>query len=108
MNNKQRVMCLAPGRASPGMALAKPVFDHEGSVLLTAETVLDEAMFKQMIRRCVYTISVYVADNRDEAMIERELADIRERVDMIFRGTGNAARDQLRDAILDYRIEKAR
>jgi hypothetical protein len=108
MDNKQRIMCLAPGRASPGMVLAKPVLDREGSILLTAETVLDQAMFEQMIRRGVRAISVRVADHRDEETIARELKDIRARIDTIFRGPGNAGRDQLRDAVLDYRIEKAR
>jgi hypothetical protein len=90
------------------MALAKPVYDREGSVLLTADTVLDAAMFEQMLRRGVKTILVRVPDCRDEETIARELADIRARIETIFRGLGNAGRDQLRDAVLDYRIENAK
>jgi hypothetical protein len=89
------------------MVLSKPVYDHEGSILLTAETVLDAAMFEQMLRRGVQTISVRVPDHRDEETIARELADIRARIDTIFRGPGSAARSQLRDAVLGYRIESA-
>ena len=36
------------------------------------------------------------------------LADVRARIDTIFRGPGSAARSQLRDAVLVYRIENAR
>jgi hypothetical protein len=105
---KQRIMCLAPGRAAPGMVLDKPVYDREGSILLTAETVLDATMFEQMLRRGVKAISVRVPDHRDEGTIAREIADIRARIDTIFRGPGNAGRNQLRDAVLDYRIESAK
>ncbi|MDR1936671.1 MAG: hypothetical protein LBS49_14045 [Candidatus Accumulibacter sp.] len=108
MTNKQRIMCLAPARAAPGMVLDKPVYDREGAVLLTAETVLDPAMFEQMIRRGVKAILVRVPDNRDEETIARELVDIRARIETIFRGPGSAARSELRDAVLDYRIESSR
>jgi hypothetical protein len=107
MTNKQRIMCLAPGRASPGMVLAKPVYDRKGSILLTAETVLDSAMFEQMIRRGVKTISVRVPDLRDEEAIARELDSIHARIDTIFRGPGSVAKNRLRDIVLDYRIEKS-
>ncbi|MDR0380365.1 MAG: hypothetical protein LBI62_10580 [Candidatus Accumulibacter sp.] len=101
-------MCLALGRAAPGMELAKPVFDRKGSILLTAETVLDPDMFDQMIRRGVTSVSVRVPDHRDEETIARELDDIRARIDTIFRGPGNVARERLRDIILDYRLESAK
>jgi hypothetical protein len=90
------------------MVLAQPVYDREGSILLTAETVLDATMFEQMLRRGVNAISVRVADSRDEETIERELADVRARIDTIFRGSGSAGRSQLRDAVLDYRIKSTR
>jgi hypothetical protein len=108
MANKQRILCLATARAAPGMVLAKPVYDREGSILLTAETVLDLTMFEQLVRRGVEAVSVQAPDPRDEKMIERELADVCARIDMFFRGPGSAARDQLRDAVLDYRIENTR
>ena len=108
MANKQRIMCIAPGRAAPGMVLAKPVHDREGAILLTAETVLDPAVLERLIRRGVEAISVRVPDHRDEETIARELADVRARIDTIFRGPGSAARNQLRDAVLGYRIENAR
>ncbi|GHU27062.1 hypothetical protein AGMMS50256_05950 [Betaproteobacteria bacterium] len=108
MDNKQRILCLATARAAPGMVLAKPVYDREGSILLTAETVLDSVMFEQLIRRGVEAISVSVPDPRDEKAIERDLDDVRARIDTIFRGTGSEARSQLRDTVLDYRIESTR
>ncbi|MDR0439802.1 MAG: hypothetical protein LBI59_02300 [Candidatus Accumulibacter sp.] len=108
MTPKQRIMCLALGRAAPGMELAEPVFDRKGTVLLTAGTVLDVDMFEQMIRRGVASVSVRVPDHRDEETIARELDDIRARIDTIFRGPGNVAREHLRDTILDYRLESAK
>ncbi|MDR1708501.1 MAG: hypothetical protein LBS70_02145 [Candidatus Accumulibacter sp.] len=107
MTEKQRLMCLAPGRAAPGMALARPVLDRDGAVLLTAETTLDAAMLEQMIRRGVKAVTVRVPDTRDEAAIAREISDIRARIATIFRGPGNAGRAELREAILAYRIERA-
>jgi hypothetical protein len=107
MADKQRIMCLTPGRAAPGMALATPVRDPEGSILLTAETVLDPALLERLIRRGVKVISVRIPDYRDEATIAREQADIRARIDTIFRGPGSVSRSQLRDAVLDYRIGSA-
>ncbi|MDR0441654.1 MAG: hypothetical protein LBI59_11865 [Candidatus Accumulibacter sp.] len=108
MADKQRIMCLAPGRAAPGMVLAAPVYDRDGSVLLTAETVFDATMLEQMIRRGVKSVSVRVPDHRDEKTIAREMADIRARIETIFRGPGSDARRQMREAVLDYRIENAR
>jgi acetolactate synthase small subunit len=90
------------------MVLATPVYDRKGAVLLTAETALDPAMLEQMIRRDVKTISVRVPDLRDEETIARELADIRARIETIFRGPGSAAKSRLHDIVLDYRIESAR
>ncbi len=105
MATKQRVMCLAPGRATPGMTLARAITDREGSVLLSSGTVLDLAMLERLIRRGVDAISVLVSDNRDEATIANELRAVERRIETIFRGPGSPARDQLRDAVLNYRIE---
>ena len=42
---KSRIMCFAPGRASPGMTLATAVSDRDGhTTLLTEGSVLDEEM----------------------------------------------------------------
>lgn len=105
MATKQRIMCLAPGRATPGMTLARAITDREGSVLLSSGTALDLAMLERLIRRGVDAISVLVPDNRDEATIANELRAVERRIETIFRGPGSPARDQLRDAVLNYRIE---
>jgi hypothetical protein len=73
-----------------------------------AETVLDASMLERMIRRGVKAISVRVPDHRDEQTIAREMADIRARIETIFRGMGSDVRRQMRVAVLDYRIENAR
>ena len=90
------------------MVLAKPVQDREGAVLLASETVLDADVLERMIRRGVRIVSVRVPDQRDEEAIARELADIRARLDTIFRGPGSEARNQLREAVLAHRLESAR
>ena len=105
---KQRIMCLAPGRATPGMALARAITDREGSVLLSAGTTLDLPMLERLIRRGVDAISVLVPDNRDDATIADELRTVEQRIETIFRGPGSAAREQLRAAILEFRIETTR
>jgi len=102
---KQRIMCLAPGRATPGMPLARAVLDREGNVLLSSGTVLDLAMLERLIRRGVETISALVPDTRDEETVATELSAVRNRIDKIFRGPSSRARDDLRDAILQFRIE---
>lgn len=102
---KQRILCLAPGRATPGMVLARPVLDREGAVLLSPETVLDLTMLERLIRRGIDAISVLVPDSRDEETIARELASVRNRVEVIFRGPTDAAREELRAAVLAFRIE---
>ena len=103
MADKQRLIRLPPGRAAPGMTLAAPVRDHEGSILLAADTLLDPALLERLLKRGVQAILVRVPDHRDEEMIARELAEVRARIETIFRGPGSAAREQLRKAILEYR-----
>jgi len=105
---KQRIMCLAPGRATPGMALARPVLDRESAVLLAAGTVLDLDMLERLIRRGVATISVLVPDGRDDETIARELLAVQDRIERIFRGPSTTARDALRAAILEFRTETTR
>ena len=108
MTSKQRIMCLAPGRAAPGMVLAKAIADREGAPLLTAGTELDPAMFERLIRRGVGAVSVFVPDTRDEHTIAAELAIVEKRITRIFRGPGSPAREELRAAVLGFRLEAAK
>ena len=105
MTIKQRIMCLAPARATPGMTLARSITDREGHSLLAAGTVLDLAILERLIRRGVNTVSVLVPDTRDEDTIARELSSQQDRIALIFRGPGSPARDELRAAVLAFRIE---
>ena len=105
MATKQRIMCLAPGRATPGMTLARAIPDREGSILLSSGTALDLPMLERLIRRGVDAISVLVPDNRDDATIADELRTVERRIETIFRGPGSPERDQLRAAVLDFRRE---
>ena len=105
---KTRTYFFAPERAAPGMTLARAVVDHDGNTLLTAATVLTAEILERLIRRRVETICVELPDDRDESTIADELDAAKNRVDSIFRGTGGPAREALRAAILDYRLERTR
>ena len=105
---KSRTMFFSPGRAAPGMTLAKAITDREGHALLASGTVLSSEMLDRLIRRGIETLSVLVLDTRDDETIAGELFTARTRVETIFRGTGSPARDELRLAILDFRLESTK
>ena len=107
MTAKQRILCLAPGRAAPGMTLARDLPDREGKPLLAAGTVLDVAMLDRLIRRGVTTVTVLVADTRDAETLASEREAFEKRIAHIFRGTSSPARDDLRSAVLAFRRESA-
>ncbi len=104
---KTRTICLAPGRVAPGMTLAAAVTGLDGQVLLSAATVLSPETLDRLIRRGIETVSVMLLDTRDEETIAMEIRAVKSRVELIFRGCGSAAREDLRSAILDYRLEQA-
>ena len=105
---KSRNIFFAPGRAAPGMTLAKAISDREGHALLAAGTVLTAEILDRLIRRGVQTLCVQVLDARDDETIACELATASARVATIFRGPGSPARDELHQAILNYRLETTR
>ena len=102
---KSRNMFFAPGRAAPGMTLAKAISDREGHALLAEGTVLTAEILDRLIRRGVPTLCAQVLDARDEETIASELANASTRVETIFRGPGSPAREELHQAILNYRLE---
>ena len=102
---KMRNACLAPGLITPGMVLANPVNGRDGMQLLASGTKLDADMIERLIQRGIESVWVHVPDERDEETIALEQHNARIRVDTIFRGNGNAARETLHQAILDYRRE---
>ena len=102
---KSRNIFFAPGRAAPGMTLAKAIADRDGNTLLAAGTVLTAEMLDRLIRRGVQTLCAQVLDARDDETIASELANANARVETIFRGAGGPARDELRQVILNYRRE---
>ena len=105
---KLRTLCLSPGRIVPGMQVAKNITDRDGNTLLSAGTLLDTHMLDGLIRRGVETVHVLVADSRSEATIAEDRETARRRVETIFRGAGSAAREELRNAVLAYRLEGAK
>lgn len=105
---KSRIIHFAPGRVTPGMTLAKAIVDRDGHTLLASGTELDEAMLDRLIRRGVESMAVLVQDTRDEESIASELVAAQARVEFIFRGDDSPARSDLRDAVLNYRLESAK
>ena len=104
---KTRVVCLAPGHISPGMVLASSITGQDGHTLLSRGTILDSEILDRLIRRGIETALVSVLDNRDDETIAMELRAAELRIGHIFRGKSNAAREALRGAILDFRLESA-
>lgn len=102
---KLRTLYFAPARVTPGMLLAKAITDRDGHALLAVGAVLDEEVLDRLIRRGVESVAVLVQDHRDEETIATELKLAEERVDVIFRGSGSAARAELRAAVLNFRRE---
>lgn len=105
---KSRTLFFAPGRAAPGMTLAKACTDRDGNTLLASGTALSPEMLERLIRRGVQALCVQVIDPRDEQTIAAELRAASARADAIFRGPGSPAREELRAAILNYRLESTR
>lgn len=105
---KFRTMCFAPGHTTPGLTLAKAVTDRDGHTLLTEGTVLEAEMLARLIQRGVETVSVLVPDTRSEEAIVEELRVAMARIDAIFRKDGSPAREALRAAITNYRLESTK
>jgi hypothetical protein len=104
---KTRTICLAPGRVAPGMTLAAAVTGLDGQLLLSAGTVLSPETLDRLIRRGIETVSVMLLDTRNEETIALEMRAVQSRVELIFRGSGSSAREELRSSILHYRLEQA-
>jgi hypothetical protein len=105
---KLRTLCFSPGRVTPGMTLAKAATNQDGQTLLAAGTELDAEMLDRLIRRGVETVSVLVPDTRDEETIADELHAAEARIDHIFRRRGSPAKDALRTAVLNFRLESVK
>jgi len=104
MFNEDTHDLFAPGRAAPGMTLAKAITDRDGHALRASGTVLTSEILDRLIRRGVETLCVLVLDARNDETIASELATARTRVEAIFRGPGSVAREELHQAILNYRL----
>jgi hypothetical protein len=105
---KSRTVFFAPGRVAPGMTLARATTDRDGKTLLAQGTILDSEMLERLIRRGVETVAVLVLDTRDEETIAEQLQTTESRVNTIFRGESSPARETLRAAILNFRLESTK
>lgn len=105
---KLRTLCLAPGRVTPGMTLAKAATNRDGQTLLAAGTTLDAEMLDRLIRRSVETVSVSVPDTRDDATIAEEIAAAEARIAYIFRSSATPATEVLRAAVLNFKRESVK
>ena len=102
---KTRTLFFPPGRAAPGMILARAVVDKDGHTLLTADTVLESEMLERLVRRGIDVIAILAPDNRDDVTIAEEVRLAEQRVATIFRGPGSNARRELESAVLAFRRE---
>lgn len=94
--------------ALPGMALASPVLDAGGSVLLPRGATLDAAVLASLRRREIAEVCVVMSEPPpDQAMRELMRCAVEQRLRHLFRtaGDGPASRS-LYQAVLDYRLEK--
>ena len=102
---KTRTLFFSPGRAAPGMTLARPVFDKDGHTLLAAGTVLESEILERLTRRGIDVIAILATDPRDTATISEEIRQAEQRIATIFRGEGSAARAELKAAVVAFRRE---
>lgn len=104
----RKTICLTPLRVVPGSRLARSVVRHDGRLLVAAGVELDRDLLAQLFERGIEFVYVETDDTRDPETIEHDVAVVRDRVDLLFRGPASEARDALRAAITTYRCEGAR
>lgn len=100
---KTRSVCLPPGRLQPGMTTATAILARQGEELLSANCTLDDAMIESIRRRLIKCVIVVLPDDRDVAIIDREIATEEKRLAYIFRGDSNEARTDLHKSVAAYR-----
>lgn len=93
--------------AQPDMALAEPILDARGEVLLPAGTVLTESVIASLHRRGVDHLIV-VGDPVSEEELAAERARVRERLERLFRRCGtNSNAAPLFKFVQSYRTGEA-
>jgi hypothetical protein len=102
----QRAISLTPMRVAPGARLARDVLRHDGQILLTAGTLLENETIAHLFERGIEMIWITVEDTRDDATRSEQLYAAETRVQQSFRGPGNSVRDELRDALLAHRRQQ--
>lgn len=103
----ERSICMSTLAATPGQRLALPVRRADGEVLLPAGTELEVDHLRNLIQRGIDCIYVAQEETRDAEQIERDIAAAAARVAHLFRGPGSAAREELAEAVADYRRRAA-
>lgn len=103
----ERSICMSTLAATPGQRLAQAVRRADGGVLLSAGTELDVDQLRHLIQRGIDCIHVAQEETRDAGEVERDIAAAAARVAYLFRGPGSAAREELAEAVADYRRRAA-
>jgi hypothetical protein len=88
-----------------GAQLFEQVADRQGNVLLPAGAELTASLIRSLQRRGIETVIVV-----DDSVSQEALAQAREqasaRLDTLFRNSSGRASDELRQMVLEYRLEQ--
>ena len=94
-------------QAAAGMTLAAALLDAHGGVLLPRDAALTDATLASLrrrgIERCVVWAEVEAESPADAAAREREQERQLQRLDRLFRHSGDDARPELMQLLADYR-----
>lgn len=96
----------------PGAELAESALGVDGQVLMTAGSILSEAVLEKLAARGVLELAVKVANQRDEAELAAAREALHKRLEYLFRrcdmeNDSGPAR-AIFQAVLDYRLESLR
>ena len=92
--------------AEPGMQLAAAVCNQRGDVLLQTGCELSDSALSSLRKRGIGRIAVLVVDARSEDELEAERANVRDRLNVLFRNKGQDEQlASLYHLVLEYRLE---
>lgn len=89
------------------MVTAEAIFGRNGEELLPSGATLDRGLIEGIQRRGLRIIRVSIGDDRTPERICDDVTVAEKRLQHIFRGTGGPAREELRRAVLAFRVEQA-
>lgn len=104
---KMRMKSVPLAIAKPGMKVGKSVLNPLGQVLLQEGIELSESLLRNLAKRYISHIFVYIPDLRSEDELAAERVKAVDRLNVLFRNTAKASSlELLYQAVLAYRLEK--